>query len=94
MARSGIVWRAEAGEPIWLAAIDTAPENRTTYQRQIAFWSERQMDIKDEVVTANLSSEQVERRTELRRQLAEWEQKKPRPPAEVSGMIVGELGNV
>ena len=24
MARSGIVWRAEAGEPIWLAAIDTA----------------------------------------------------------------------
>jgi hypothetical protein len=22
--RSGIVWRAEAGEPIWLAAIDTA----------------------------------------------------------------------
>ncbi|HEY2252547.1 MAG TPA: DUF1549 and DUF1553 domain-containing protein [Planctomycetaceae bacterium] len=77
-----------------LAAIDTPPENRTTYQRQIAFWSERQMDIKDEVVTSNLSRDQRERRTELRRQLAEWEQKKPRPAAEISGMIVGELAQL
>jgi hypothetical protein len=74
-----------------LAAIDTPLENRTTYQRQIAFWSERQMEIKEDVVTANLTAEQVQRRSELRLQLAEWEQKKPRPPAEVSGMIVGEL---
>ena len=77
-----------------LAAIDTAPENRTTYQRQIAFWTERQMDIKDEVVTANLTADQIRRRAELQRQLAEWDQKKPRPPAEVGGMIVGELENL
>ena len=77
-----------------LAAIDTPLENRTTYQRQIAFWSERQMEIKEEVVTANLTAEQVQRRAELQRQLAEWEQKKPQPPAEVSGMIVGELEKV
>jgi len=77
-----------------LDAIDTAPEDRTTYQRQIAFWSERQMEIKDEVVTSNLSREQRERRVEIQRQLADWENKKPQPPAEVSGMIVGELASL
>jgi hypothetical protein len=74
-----------------LAAIDTPPEKRTTYQRQLAYWSERQMEIKEEVVTANLSKEQIECRKELQSQLADWEQKKPRPPAEINGMIVGEL---
>jgi hypothetical protein len=74
-----------------LEAIDTPPESRTTYQRQLAFWTERQMDIKEEVVTSNLTDEQRGRRTELRRQLKDWETKKPRPPAEETGMIVGEL---
>jgi hypothetical protein len=74
-----------------LDAVDTSPENRTTYQRQLAFWSERQMEIKEEVVTTHLSDEQQRRRTELRRQLKVWDQKTPQPPAEETGMIVGEI---
>lgn len=74
-----------------LEAIDTAPENRTTYQRQLAYWSERQMDIKEEVVASNLTDDQKKRRAELTKELAEWDRKKPKPPAEVAGMIVGEL---
>jgi hypothetical protein len=74
-----------------LEAIDTASENRTTYQRQLAFWSERQMDIKEEVVTNDLSREQKQRRAELRTQLKDWDRQKPQPPAEETGMIVGEM---
>jgi hypothetical protein len=74
-----------------LEAIDTAPEDRTTYQRQLAFWSERQMDIKEDIVTSHLGEEQQRRRTELRRQLQVWDERKPRPPAEETGMIVGEM---
>ena len=50
-----------------LEAVDALPEDRTTYQRQLAFWSERQMEIKEDVVTSHLSDEQQRRRTELRR---------------------------
>lgn len=74
-----------------LDAIDAEPANRTTYQRQLAFWSERQMEIKEETVTAGLSENEKQARAELLRQLSEWEQKKPRPPDEVTGMIVEEL---
>lgn len=74
-----------------LEAIDADPPNRTAYQRQLAYWSERQMEIKDEAVTSFLSDEQKLQRVELRRQLAEWDQKKPQPPSEVMGMIVEEL---
>ncbi|MBI3860587.1 MAG: DUF1553 domain-containing protein [Planctomycetia bacterium] len=77
-----------------LAAVDTDPENRTTYQRQIAFWSERQMEIKEEVVSSHLTDEQKRRRSELRRQLKEWDRQKPQPPAEETGMIVSELAAV
>jgi hypothetical protein len=74
-----------------LKAIDTEPATRTTYQRQLAFWSERQMEIKEETVLGNLSDDQKRQRTELKNQLAAWEQKRPKPPAEVAGMIVEEL---
>lgn len=74
-----------------LAAVDADPADRTAYQRQLAFWSERQMEVKEEAIVAALSDEQKKRRDELRRQLGEWEKKQPRPPAEVAGMIVEEL---
>src|SRR5262249_35889221 len=74
-----------------LEAIDTDPMNRTAYQRQLAFWSERQMEIKEDVVTASLSDEQKKQRAEFQKQLAEWEQRKPKPPMEVTGMVVEEL---
>jgi hypothetical protein len=74
-----------------LEAIDTDPANRTAYQRQLAFWSERQMEIKDETISAGLSEDEKKRRHALQEQLDEWERKKPRPPAEIAGMIVEEL---
>lgn len=77
-----------------LDAIDTIPEKRTAYQRQLAFWSERQMEIKEETLAASLSDEQKKRRAELQAQLAAWERTKPQPPAEIAGMIVGELETV
>jgi hypothetical protein len=77
-----------------LDAIDASPENRTTYQRQLAFWSERQMDITENGISSHLSDEQKRRRNELREQLKSWEQRKPRPPAEEVGMIVGEMQSV
>lgn len=77
-----------------LEAIDTAPENRTAYQRQLAFWSERQMEIKEDAVAASLTEEQQRRREELRKELAVRNASKPRPPREVAGMIAGELEQV
>lgn len=77
-----------------LAAIDTVPERRTAYQRQLAFWSERQMEIKEESLAASLSDDQKKRRAELQAQLAACERTKPQPPTEVAGMIVGELESV
>jgi hypothetical protein len=74
-----------------LAAIDTDPAERTTYQRQLAFWSERQMDIKEESVIAGLSEDQKKQRAELKSQLAAWELKKPAPPLAIAGMIVEEM---
>src|SRR5207245_11770314 len=53
-----------------LEAIDTAAENRTAYQRQLAFWSERQMEIKEETISANLTDEQKGRRAELQKERA------------------------
>ncbi|MCY2964753.1 MAG: DUF1549 domain-containing protein [Planctomycetota bacterium] len=74
-----------------LEAIDTPPELRTTMQRQLAFWCERQMGITDEGIVAALSPEQKQRRIELRKQLADAQGKRPKPPAEIDGMVAGEV---
>ena len=73
---------ADQGASGWREAAAREPENRTTYQRQLAFWSERQMEIKEDVVTSHLTDEQKRRRSELRKELKEWERQKPQPPAE------------
>ncbi len=79
---------------IVLDAIDTLPAKRTVYQKQLAFFSERQLEIKPETVTASLSPEQKLRRAELQTQLAEWEKTKPHPTSEIAGMIVEEAAVV
>jgi hypothetical protein len=48
-----------------LDAIDCPPEQRTTMQRQLAFYTERQIEIKETEILANLSADQKERRVEL-----------------------------
>src|SRR5262249_6992026 len=74
-----------------LEAIDTDPVDRTAYQRQLAYWSERQMEIKPDVVNASTTEEQKPQGARLLEQLAEWDKKKPQPPSEVAGMVVEEL---
>jgi len=74
-----------------LEAIDTPPELRTTLQRQLAFWCERQMGITEEGILSALSAEQRTRRKELLAQLAEANRQRPRPPGEVQGLVAHEL---
>ena len=74
-----------------LAAIDTPPELRTTVQRQLAFWGERQMGITEEGIHGNLSADEKHRRKELLAQMQDWQKRLPPPPAEVQGMVAGEV---
>jgi hypothetical protein len=77
-----------------LAAIDCLPEERTTMQRQLAFWSERQMEIKNDDLTKHLTDEDKVRRDELIKRLAEAKQNQPKPPLDASLMAVAELSSV
>ena len=74
-----------------LAAIDCLPEERTTMQRQLAFWSERQMEYKNDDLPKHLSEEAKARRNELLKQLADAGANQPKPPREASLMAVAEL---
>ena len=77
-----------------LAAIDCLPEERTAMQRQLAFWSERQMEYKNDELPKHLSDEAMARRDELSKQLAEAKKRHPKPPREASVMAVAELSTV
>lgn len=74
-----------------LAAIDCLPEERTTMQRQLAFWSERQMEYKNDDLPKNVSEEKKGRREELLKLIAEARKHQPKPPRETSVMAVAEL---
>jgi len=76
-----------------LAAIDCLPEERTTMQRQLAFWSERQMEYKNDDLPKNLSDTAKARREELLKNLAEARKRHPQPPREMSVMAVAELSS-
>lgn len=77
-----------------LAAIDCLPEERTTMQRQLAFWSERQMEYKNDELPKHLSDEQKSRREELLQQLSEAKKSQPKPPREANLMAIAELSTV
>lgn len=76
---------------IVLEALDTPAETRDTLQRQLAFWSERQIEIRDADIEKNLSADLKEKRVDLKRQLSEMESRRPKPPTELSGLIAGEI---
>jgi len=77
-----------------LAAIDCLPEERSALQRQLAFWSERQMEYKPDALPKHLTDEQKQRREELLRQLAEARKSQPQPPRRATVMAVAELSAV
>lgn len=74
-----------------LAAIDCLPEERSPLQRQLAFWSERQMEYKTDDLPRHLSDAQKSRREELLSQLTEARKTQPKPPRKASVMAVAEL---
>lgn len=74
-----------------LAAIDCLPEERSTMQRQLAFWSERQMEYKNDDLPKHLADDAKARREELQKLLAEARTSQPKPPRELSLMAVAEL---
>lgn len=77
-----------------LAAIDCLPEERTAMQRQLAFWSERQMEYKTGDLPKHLSDEAKARRDQLLEQSAEARKTEPKPPREASVMAVAELSTI
>jgi len=73
-----------------LEAIDVRPEERTTRQRQLAFWAERQVDkeIKEAELEKHLSESDRARRKELLAELAKLDETKPESPRRTSAMAV------
>ncbi len=74
-----------------LAAIDCVPEERSAMQRQLAFWSERQMEYKNDDLPKHIAEDKKARRDELIALLTEAKKKQPKPPREAHVMAVAEL---
>lgn len=74
-----------------LDAVDTAPEDRTPYQLQLVFWSERQIEIKDKDLLAAMGEANAARRDELTKALDEARKSAPKPPRELTAMAVTEV---
>ncbi len=77
-----------------LTAIDALPHERTEYQRQLAFWSERQIDVDEKKMIEALTTERRERRAELIRQLTAIESSRPNPPDAANIMATIEIERV
>jgi hypothetical protein len=74
-----------------LDAIDTAEMQRSAYQRQLAFWSERQIEVSEKQLLAEMSETDQQRRVKSKKQLAELAKHKPKPPASTAAMACVEL---
>ena len=77
-----------------LEAIDTHPDRRTTLQRQLAFWSERQVDFKEADLLKRMSNDARSRREELKKQLAARQAAAPKPPDEVAALTIAEFDDI
>lgn len=76
-----------------LEAIDTAPEDRSPFQSQLVFWSERQIEIKDKDLLAAMGEANVARRDELVKALEDARKRAPKPPGELTAMAVTEIAD-
>ena len=76
-----------------LQALDTPAEDRTTMQRQLAFWTVRQMGVKEDEISKHLEDAAKVRRDEVLALLAEAKGRRPQPSREASVMAVAELTN-
>ena len=91
------VWLKMQGErrmkfpPEVLEALDTCAEDRTTMQRQLAFWSARQMGVKEDDIPKHLDDAAKIRREEVIKLMEEARKRQPRPKQDASVMAVVEL---
>ena len=76
---------------IVLQAVDTAIEDRTALQRQLSFWSERQIVVTEKQLVAQLSDQQRSRRVELQQRLTELQRQRPQPPAQLAAWVSVEV---
>jgi hypothetical protein len=74
-----------------LAAIDTPPDERTALQRQLFFWSDRQITVSEREILARLNPKDRERLPQLRRKVAELEASRPQPPITADVMATAEV---
>ena len=74
-----------------LEALDTCAEDRTTMQRQLAFWSARQMGVKEDDIPKHLDEAAKIRREEVIKLMEEARKRQPRPKQDASVMAVVEL---
>ena len=91
-AKAGSVKRLKFPDVV-LAAIDTAPDSRSAYQRQLVFWSERQIVVDEKQLLAQMSGAEKERRAELQKRLEALQKEEPQPPAWLDAMTVTELAS-
>lgn len=74
-----------------LAAIDTPPDERTALQRQLFFWSDRQITVTERDLLARMSPKDRERLPRLRRKVKALEASRPRPPITADVMATAEV---
>jgi hypothetical protein len=74
-----------------LAAIDTPPDERTALQRQLFFWSDRQITVSEKELLAQMSPRDRQRLPELRRKVEELEATRPQPPVLAQVMATTEI---
>lgn len=74
-----------------LEALDLPIEDRTTMQRQLAFWSARQMGVKEDDIPKYLDDSAKARREEILMLIADARLRQPNPVREASVMAVAEL---
>jgi hypothetical protein len=74
-----------------LAAIDTPPEDRTDLQRQLFFWSDRQITVSEKELRAQITPADRKRLPELRKKVAQLEATRPQPPVAAQVMATTEV---
>src|SRR5580704_356092 len=77
--------------PEVLAAIDKPLEERTPLERQLFFWSDRQIEVSEAQIVAKMSPADRARLPQLRRQAAELEAARPKPPRMSDVMATVEI---
>ncbi|HEV3300192.1 MAG TPA: DUF1549 and DUF1553 domain-containing protein [Planctomycetaceae bacterium] len=78
--------------PEVLAAIDKPPEQRTPLERQFFFWSDRQIEVSEKQILAQMSAADRARLPKLRQHVAKLEASRPKPPRSADAMATVEFG--